>query len=51
MKIISKVFSTIVKNVLPFSISSNKTAYVENRFIRESGRVVSDILDIANTLH
>ena len=25
-------------------------AYVKNRFIRESGRVISDILEIANTL-
>ena len=50
MKIISKVLSTRIKNVLPFLISSNQTAYVKNRFISENGRVISDILEIANTL-
>ena len=50
MKIISKVPSTRIKNVLPFLISSNHTAYVKNRFISESGRVISDILEISNTL-
>ena len=50
MKIISKVLSTWIKNVLPFLIFSNLTAYVKNRFKSESGRVISDILEIANTL-
>ena len=50
MKIIKKVLSTRIKNVLPFLISSNQTAYVKNRFISESGRVISDILEMANSL-
>ena len=50
MKIISKVLSTRIKNVLPFLISSNQTAYVKNGFINESGRVTSDILEISNSL-
>ena len=50
MKIISKVFSTKIKNVLPFLISSNQMAYVKNRFISKIGRVISDILEISNTL-
>ena len=50
MKIISKVLSTWIKNVLPFLIFSNLTAYVKNSFKSESGRVISDILEIANTL-
>ena len=50
MKIISKVLSTRIKNVLPFLISSSQTAYVENRFINESGRVISDIWEISNLL-
>ena len=50
MKIITKVLSTRIKNVLPFLISSNQTAHVKNRFIGESGTVISDILEIANTL-
>ena len=33
MKIISKVLSTRIKDVLPYLISSNQTAYVKNRFI------------------
>ena len=49
MKIISKVLSARIKNVLPFLISSNQTAFVKNRFISESGRVISDVLEIANT--
>ena len=32
-----------------FLISSNQTAYVKNRFISERGRMISDILEIANT--
>ena len=43
IKIISKILSTEIKNVLPFLISSNQTAYVKNMFISESGRVISDI--------
>ena len=50
MKIISKVLSTRIKNVLPFLISSNQTAYVRNRFISESERVISDILEISKSL-
>ena len=50
MEIISKALSRRTKNVLPFLISSNQTAYVKNRFISESGGVISHILEIANTL-
>ena len=50
MKIISKVLSTRIKNVLPCLISSNQTAYVKNRFISEGGRVISDILEIPSSL-
>ena len=50
MNIISKVLSTKIKSELPFLICSNQMAYVKNRFIGESGRVISDILEIANTL-
>ena len=50
MKIISKVFSTKIKSVLPFLISSNQMAYFKNRFISKIGRVISDILEISNTL-
>ena len=50
MKITSKVLSTRIKNVLTFLIASNQTANVKNRFISKSRRVISDILEIANTL-
>ena len=45
----SNVLSTRIKSALPFMNSSNQTAYVKNRFISESGRVISDILEVANT--
>ena len=50
MKIIIKVLSTRIIIVLPFLISCNQTAYVKNRFISENGRVISDILETANTV-
>ena len=49
-KLISKVLTERLKNVLPTLISSNQTAYVKNRFIGEGGRLISDILEIADTL-
>ena len=45
----SNVLSTRIKSVLSFMNSSNQTAYVKNRFLSESGRVISEILEIANT--
>ena len=48
MKIVSKVLSTRIKNV--FLISSNQTTHLKNRFISESGRVISGILEISNSL-
>ena len=50
MKIISKLLSTRIKGVLLYLTSSNQTTYVKNRFISKSGRVISDILEIAKTL-
>ena len=50
MKSISKVLSTRIKDVLPYLIYSNQTAYVKNRFVSEGGGVISDILQIANIL-
>ena len=49
-EIMCKVLSTRMKNVLAFLISSNQTAYVKNMFKIESGRVISDILEISNSL-
>ena len=41
---IRKDLSARIKNVLPFLIFSNQTAYNKNTFISESRRVISDIL-------
>ena len=46
MKIISKVLATTVKNELPFLIFSNQTTYVKNNGRSQSGRVISDMLEI-----
>ena len=45
-KILSKAISNKLKTVLPTLISSQQTAYVKNRFIGESGRLISDIIEI-----
>ena len=50
LKIVSKVLLTRIKNALLFLISSNQLAYVKNRFISETGRVISDILELSNTI-
>ena len=47
-KIISKTLASKLKQVLPTLISSQQTAYVENRNICESGRLISDILEVCN---
>ena len=44
--IISKALSEKLKEVLPDLISSQQTAYVKNRHIGESGRLISDIIEI-----
>ena len=45
-KIISKALSEKLKEVLPDLISSQQTAYVKNRHIGESGRLISDTIEI-----
>ena len=47
-KILSKAFAAKLKPILPSIISSNQTAYIETRCINESGRLVSDIIEISN---
>ena len=47
LKIISNAFSEKLKKVLPDLISSQQTAYDKNRHIGESGRLISDIIEIA----
>ena len=46
LKIIPKTFSEKLKKVLPDLISSQQTAYVKNRHIGESRRLISDVTEI-----
>ena len=45
-KIVSK--AARLKDILPKIISSEKSAYVKNRFIGENGRLISDIIEVAD---
>ena len=49
-KILSKSLAGKLKNVLPELISSNQTAYVKNRCISESGRLISDVIEMCDIL-
>ena len=40
-----------MKDILPDLISSNQTAYVKNRYISGSGRLIYDVLETANILN
>ena len=40
-----------LKLVLPFLINHDQTAYVANRFLGESVRLISDVLEISRTLN
>ena len=44
-KLISKTLATRLKTVLPFLISPGQTAYVNGRFLCESGRLKADIIE------
>ena len=47
LKMISKTLSEKLKKVLPDLLSSQQTAYVENRHIGESERLISDVTEIS----
>ena len=49
IKILSKALARRLKEVLPCLISAQETAYVQNRNIGESGRLISDIIESINT--
>ena len=50
-KIMSKALANRLKETLPDLISSQHTAYVENRFTERRGRVISGILEISNVFN
>ena len=50
MKLISKVLASRLKSAISSTVNENHVAYVNNRFISESSRLISDILEITNSL-
>ena len=49
-KLISKVIASRLKKILNNLISENQIAYLNNRFISEGGRPISDIVEITDLL-
>ena len=45
-KIISKALSAKLKKAFPAIISSNQTAYIKKRCFSESGRLISDLIEV-----
>ena len=39
-----------LKKTLPFLISADQSAYVDGRFISEGGRLISDLLEVSDTV-
>ena len=49
-KILSKVMGQHLINTLPFLISANQSAYVDGKIISEGGILITDLLEINDTL-
>ena len=47
-KIASKALAERLKKIVPVLISHEQTAYVNGRFICETGRLISDIIEVSN---
>ena len=50
IKILFKSLAEKLKHVFLELISSNQTAYVKNRCISESGKLISDVIEICDIL-
>jgi len=50
-KLLSKVLAERLKSVLPSLIMPDQTAYVANRFLGESVRLISDVLETTKKLN
>ena len=50
-KTIAKALATRLKEILPKLISFQQMAYVKNRFIGKGGRLISDVLEISESLN
>ena len=48
IKILSKALAKKLKEVLPCLTSAQQTAYIQNKNIGENGRLITDIIEIAN---
>ena len=51
IKVLSKSLAERLKHVLPGLISSNQKAYAKNRYISESGRLISDVIEMCDMLN
>ena len=50
-KLLSKTLAERLKTILPFTISHDQTAYVAIRFLGESVRLISDIIETTKNLN
>ena len=50
MKLVSYVLAICLKSVISTIVNKNQVACFNNRFLSESGRLVSDVLKITNSL-
>ena len=50
IKLISKVLASCLISVFSSIVNENQVAYINNRFISESGRLISSVLEITNSL-
>ena len=50
VKIISKALGQRLKKILPFLIFAKQSACADGRFLSEDGRLISDLLEISDTL-
>ena len=50
VKLISKVLDSYLKSAISSIVNENQVVYVNNRFISESGRLISDVFAITNSL-
>ena len=49
-KLISKVTANRLKKILNILINEDQIAYLNNRFVRDGGRVIFDIAEITDLL-
>ena len=50
IKILSRSLAEELKHVIPELISSNQTTFVKNQCIKESGRLVSNVIEMCDIL-